>query len=295
MSIFDDVVGKVSSGMSSIASSASGMVNDRASALQEQISDFTLSSAGTALAERAIGQYAPSMSGAFSRAMAGDFAGAGLDALKQTEIGAKFNRLLSGDFLTSLLFGRMRNPLLGGITPTEARRILDEVQATPYARRNLFYIEVQNCYGMAAAWPRIGADRFNLFVTGVSLTPRVISGEGRQIGSGSFDALHGTERLELRITTLDDAHGTVKRWFQGLLDQVARKDGTFGVPADYLVKIRILHAAINDETMKLFGGYQNKFVVRPTQMDTELSRAENALQELQLSFSQFDTFMFDQT
>jgi hypothetical protein len=109
-----------------------------------------------------------------------------------------------------------------------------------------------------------------------------------------MDAVTACERADFRLTTLDDAYGQVKRWFNLRKDLIAKPDGSFGVPTDYLLKIRILHAAINDDVMQRYGGYEEWYIVRPVGIETELARGEDGLQELQLSFTQFDTFMFNQ-
>jgi hypothetical protein len=281
MSIFDDVTQRLTSQVTSKVNSL--------------VSGFSAAGAGRALLQNAVGRYLPQASGALNKALNGDYLGAGLDALRQTKIGQKIKQTLNGQLISDLLYKSNRNPLLGGITPYEAQQICAQVQATQYAKKNLFFVEILDFYPDAGGTQGQTSTLFNMFATNISIGPLTISGEGRAIGAAVMDVLHGTERTEMRITTYDDAYGSIKRWFQTRCELIARSDGTFGVPADYLVQVRILHAAVNDEVMSLYGGYEEKYVMRCGNLETELSRSEDGLQEIQMSFVQFDSFMFDQT
>ena len=110
------------------------------------------------------------------------------------------------------------------------------------------------------------------------------------IGSGSMDPLASSERTELRITTLDDSRGSIKRWFAGKAKQAVREDGTSGVPADYLVVIEVTHMATAPVDAK-DGRRKQRWLMRPASIQIELSRRAAELEELQMSFVQFDTFM----
>ncbi len=281
MSIFDEVTQRISSQVSS--------------AVDKAVSGFSLASAGRAAAMEAVGRFAPKEYSAVNKALSGDYLGAGIDALKQTALGSKLNGLLSGSLISDLLFQSNRNPLLGGITPAEAKRICAEVQATQYAKKNLFFLEIVDYFPDLGGTQGQTSSLFNMFATSVSVGPNTISGDNHAVGSANIDNVHGSERIELRVTTYDDAAGSIKQWFQTRADLIAHSDGTFGVPADYLVQVRILHAAINDDVMARYGGYEEKFIMRCGSLETELNRSEDGLQEVQLSFVQFDTFMFDQT
>ena len=110
------------------------------------------------------------------------------------------------------------------------------------------------------------------------------------IGSANLDHLTGSERTDLRLTTLDDDRGSITRWFAAKCDQTAHADGTFGLPADYLVTVDITQMAptnkgTDKERMKF------KFLMRPVAIEKELSRRSGELEEIQISFTQFDTFM----
>jgi hypothetical protein len=133
---------------------------------------------------------------------------------------------------------------------------------------------------------------FNLFATDLSYSPPSVASEGKNIGMAVVDMVSGTERAELRITTFDDARGTIRGWFNAKLARVAHADGTLGLPIEYLVKIDILQSATDEIGGALFGGFKDSYLVRPTSIEYELSRSEDGLQQLQMTFSQFDTFMF---
>jgi hypothetical protein len=281
---FDDITQRPGSGIGS--GGAGGLLGNAS------IGGLSLVGAGTSLLKNAVGKLAPAAAGPLSKALRGDFIGAGLEAFGETGIGKKINNALTSPFASDLLFEATANPLLGGITPFEARQIIQEVQSTNYAKKNLFYVEILDFYpGSGTAGKSSGL--FNLFSTSVSFGPCTAEGEAVNIGSAQMDNLHGSGRTELRITTLDDAYGSIQRWFETRFDGMAHNDGTFGVPADYLVQIRLLQAAVNDTVMQRFGGLQRKWVMRPGTLETEMNRGEDGLQEIQLSFTQFDTFMYN--
>lgn len=278
MSLFDEVTQRITSQVSTRISSAIGAFNP--------------ASASRALAMRAVGKLAPKAYDPLNRALNGDFVGAALSAFDQTKAGAKVNDFLRNPNVSGFLSEAMGNKLYGGVTLNEARQIYAEAQSTAYAHKNLFFLEIQD-YD-----PRVGAsggsNLFNMFATAVQIAPFNLSGAAKAIGSGQMDDFQGSERLELRVTTYDDAYGSIKRWFELRKMLAAHPDGTFGVPADYLVQVRILHSAINDQAMAQWGGYEQRFIMRCTSLETDLSRSEHGLQEIQLAFSQFDTFMFGQ-
>lgn len=127
---------------------------------------------------------------------------------------------------------------------------------------------------------------FNLFATAASYTPITMVGEKIAFGSAMMDRLTGTEAVELQITTMDDEVGTIKRWFEGKAKQAAHADGTFGVPGEYLIDISIFHAIPKPDDR----AYRFHAKMRPTTIQHDLGRSEQTMQELQMNFSQFDTF-----
>lgn len=168
-------------------------------------------------------------------------------------------------------------PLFGGVSAAEARAIMREYAGIKIASRKLYKIEVEG-----------GGKLFQLLTTDISYSPVTIPSERHQIGSVSIDSVKTTEHVELRLTVFDNKKGKIKRWFDKTAAKVAHSDGTVGLPVDYLVKIRILHAYFSDATNK--GGYENNYHMRPVSSEYELSREEGGPQKLNLVFTQFDTF-----
>lgn len=213
----------------------------------------------------AVNKYVP----AVRSLLQGDFSGA---------LGGVLDQLL-GPLLGSSLDGRPL-ALAGGITLGEARRIFEESANTEYAKKNLWHISATNISaGMA---PNI-----NLFATEVGYSPHTMTGEAVKIGSAWFNKADGAERVEMRITTYDDAQGSVKRWFEDLRLRKCHLDGTFGLPSEYLVSFTITHASILEGVAS---AYTNTYTMEPGTIEFELSRREDNLQELQMTFVQFDPF-----
>lgn len=212
-----------------------------------------------------VNKYVP----AIRSVLQGDFAGAAGSLLDQ----------LLGPMLGSSIEG---SPLAlsGGITLTEARRMFEESANTDYAQKNLWHISAVNVSsGMA---PNI-----NLFATEVGYSPHTMTGEAVKVGSAWFNKVDGAERVEMRITTYDDAQGSVKRWFEDLRMRKCRLDGTFGLPSDYLVIFTITHASILDGVAS---AYSDNYTMEPASIEFDLSRRDSNLQELQMVFVQFDPF-----
>lgn len=136
----------------------------------------------------------------------------------------------------------------------------------------------------------IATASFDLLAIDVSYGPSV-QGDHVQIGSTFMDRPLGRNPMELAITTMDDEAGTLKQWFQGKLDQVARPDGTFGYPSDYLVNIEIVHAIPSADVATAHLAYSKTLRLRPTSIQIEHSRRDQAVAELPMVFNQFDAFM----
>lgn len=172
------------------------------------------------------------------------------------------------------------NRLFGGMTPAGARTLL--VSAVPRARANLFLLEVKKPNSADGTF-----EDFNLLATSVEYEPFGLAGDKTGVGSAVFDLPTGSEPVELAITTHDDEKGTLKRWFAERCSEVMRPDGTFGVPYEYALEISVTHAfAIRHDA-----AYLDKGLFRPVRNGFSLNRAESAMQEIQLTFTQLDTFM----
>lgn len=174
-------------------------------------------------------------------------------------------------------------PLFGGLSPTEARTIFEESINTARARKNLFLIEVSSALSGDSSQP------FNMFVTDLDYAPFTLTGEKRKVGGATLDAVTGSDPMELRMTATDDKVGTLKRWFRDHQAAVSAEDGTVGVPGNYAVRIKIVHAFVTKDSNR--GGYEDIGNFRPANLELSLSRREDALAELQMTFTQLDTFM----
>lgn len=184
----------------------------------------------------------------------------------------------------------------GNSLSTLQQQTIDHIE-THYARKNLWYIEIEdeNPNTMTGGLIR----RLNQFAVDLNYTPWTIQSEDVQVGSLHMDGVTGSERTEIRLTTFDDARGLLQKWFYGKCGQISNGDGTFGVPRDYMLKFRIRKMAVSREewvhsnTQGLkFGkdsSWDDAFTVRPTSIEIDLSRRDQALQELQMTFTQMDT------
>lgn len=179
-------------------------------------------------------------------------------------------------------------PLWGGMTPDEFYQLFNQSAMTARAWKNLFFVSIEELTPSRES--PAGAGAINLLAVDVSFAPVTMPGEAIQIGGANMDSLTATDRVELRLTTFDDDRGTLKRWFIAKCDQAARLDGTFGLPADYLVIVTVAHmdptnAASSRDRMR------HRFLMRPSNIELELSRRGPELEELPMAFVQFDSFM----
>lgn len=179
-------------------------------------------------------------------------------------------------------------PVFGEMGSMDAlRRAFERSAMIEKSWKNLYYVEITE-FRRSQEAPG-GAGGFNDFVFDVSFAPFTMPGEQVFIGSQNMDSLSSSERVELRMTAFDDIRGSVARWFLAKCDQAVRQDGTFGVPAEYLVTVDLTHmATLGPEPASK--RLRHKFVMRPANIEVELSRRESGLQELQLSFVQWDSF-----
>lgn len=211
--------------------------------------------------------------------MNGNLLGAGAGLLN-TGIFDKTLGNLSG-VMKQAAYWNTSTPMFGGITPAEAKAIHQKSIATNFTKKNLFIIEVSSLlYGDIS-------DRFNLYASEVEYSPSTITGEKRKIGSATVDSVQSSEPIDLSITTLDDSSGFIKTWFNTHANETAHKDGTIGLPFMYAIRIKIVHGVIKQS----FFAYEDIGLYRPTNMSVSLTRREDGLEELTMTFSQLDTFM----
>ena len=185
--------------------------------------------------------------------------------------------------------------LLGGVTLDRARAMHEMIRDARLTRKNLWYVRVTDPNpptGGQAFGPGIAIGGvIDLLALEVSYSPFTLAGEKINIGAAVLDRMTGTEAVELSLTTMDDEAGTIKRWFEGKCLQAANPDGTFGLPAEYCVNIEIVHAVAASDVPMRTEPYKSMMTMRPQAIQFDLSRRESAMQELVLSFSEFDTFL----
>jgi hypothetical protein len=216
--------------------------------------------------------------GAVGDILRGDFDRAGLRLLDSGLL-REFLPGMDGVAAQARFFGTP-TPLMGGISPAEAKGIYEEMRGQKLCRKNLWLIEVDS--------PLLGdfSGRFNLFATELEYSPHTITGEKRKIGAAHADIVNSSDPVELRMTTMDDEDGFVKTWFAAHCQAAANRNGTVGVPAQYAIRIKVVHGFIRPGR-----GYEDLGYFRPANIDISLSRREDGLQELALSFVQLDTFV----
>jgi hypothetical protein len=244
-------------------------------------------------------------------------------------VGLASNTLLAGGVPTvqNVLDGPPVQ-LMGGVSLKRAKQIFDKARHTKYARKNLWYISIanvsplnlpfeaasslaglgQNLAGSFTSGDFFSVDTlataasmavpflnwsnfdFNLFATDVSYSPVQMNHSTVHIGGAAFSNLDGKELVEVRITTLDDERGSIKSWFRKKASLMVMPGGAVGLPITYLLKVRVTHAFIDDEVAGANSAYYDEFVMKPTSIDTDLNRREDGMQELHLTFTQFDNF-----
>ena len=102
-----------------------------------------------------------------------------------------------------------------------------------------------------------------------------------------MDKPSANSRTTVSMNVFDDAHGTIKRWAENKAHMIAASDGTFMPPAYYVFDVRIVFGTnIPDENY-----YEQIYTMRMQTMPHELSRNDKGLEELQMTFTQTDTFM----
>lgn len=210
-------------------------------------------------------------------------------------------RLVSNSAVLSTLFGlsggsirSVPTPLLGNVSLERVEEVQNLLHDIRMARKNLWYIRVtdQNPPATAGGIPAgVPLGLLDMLAVDVSYSPFTMAGEKINIGSAVLDRLTGTENVDLSLTVLDDEVGTIKRWFEGKCKQAANSDGTFGLPVEYCVNIEVVHAISTPEAAINGMPYTSKMLMRPQAIQFDMSRRDQAMQELQLNFTEFDTHL----
>lgn len=293
MSLFQDQAERIANkALNNAKSRAAAGVNARLSAAQETLRKGVGAEAQRVASglDAATGGLAERLTGTSLEGYAGQYA-AGLVDTAANRLRGKVNRAIRnfggrGFGGTPGTFWSTHSIIMGGVTPAEAKKIFDDVHGQVYARKNLWMIEVTSNlnYGEQNL-PQL----FNLFATEVSYSPCIMTGEAVKIGGANYDAVRGHEPSELSVTAYDDAQGTIKKWFAAHHHAASATDGTIAEPATYAIKIRIIHAAITDGTAR--NAFKVSGYFRPNNIECSLSRSDDGMEEVQMTFTQLDTFM----
>lgn len=282
-SIMGAINGGISSGINGLASSAANAMGG--SILANVVTGIGANMA-TKAAAKLVNKHIPPNAqralnlggGVIGDLMNGDFSAAGM-RLFDSGLLNKYLPGASGISSQAKYWGKP-TPLFGGISPEKARDLYQQMREHRFAKKNLFLLEVSS--------PLMGhITHFNLFATDVDYTPFSITGDKRKVGGATVDIVQGSEPVEMRITTMDDQNGTLKQWFSMHHAALAAQDGTVGLPGESAITIKIVHSYIEPTSL----GYEDKGLFRPASLEVGFSRREDALQELQMSFSQLDTFL----
>lgn len=179
-------------------------------------------------------------------------------------------------------------PLWGGVTLAMARKLFADAASESKAWKNLWHVSIKDL--LPSKESPAGPEKINLLAVDVSFAPFTMPGEAVPFGAAVLDKLAATDRVELRLTTFDDQAGSIKRWFYGKCDQAAKDDGTFGLPSQYLCEVQIMHMDLEGKASPK-DRMTHRWLMRPANIENELSRRAPELEELQMSFVQFDTCM----
>lgn len=175
--------------------------------------------------------------------------------------------------------------LIGGIPMSEVIEIYKEMQAINFSKANIWHIAIEDIRHSFFTFNNI-----NLFANDISYTPITITGEAVAIGSGSYDKITNAERVELKVTTKDDERGSVKRWLTEKCNIMCRKDGLFGLPIDYLMRVTVTHAFCSQVADGAAKAHRDQYIMRLSSLDYNKDRKNDALEDVTFSLTQFDTF-----
>lgn len=183
------------------------------------------------------------------------------------------------------------HPLLGGISLDYARELASDFRDRQLSQRGVFHLSIStepDYKGGSVDIPKT----FFLFATAVSYNAVDLASDRKNVGGARVDGVTGDEPTEMRITTMDDRQGTLKRWFHDLAAKVSNRDGTVGLPASYCVRIAVRHGYAFESVDGAGSAYQDAYLMRPASVEYDLDRsARSELQMIQFVFTEFDTFM----
>lgn len=182
---------------------------------------------------------------------------------------------------------RTNYALTGGIPLYKVREIYKQMRAESWSRQNLFHVSMVDISPTLSASKR---ETFNQFVVDVNYAPFTIIGEPTQVGSGNYDQITGSERVEMTVSMLDNQNGDVKKHLDNILLRMARPDGTFGLPIDYLQRVTVTHAFTDPDIKAAIDAKQDRYIMRFAGYQVNKDRTSQEVEQLEVNLVQFDTF-----
>lgn len=217
-----------------------------------------------------------------SKALRGDISGVAGDVINR-----KFGLTPAlGSFGSNIAPFGTAQQIIGGISIDEYRSVFEQANSTNYGKSNLWAISVVDLK------PQENSDfnYVNFFATSVQYSALDGTGNAQKANSGFFDVPENQMPTEFQITTLDDVEGSIKRWFQERFDRCYRPDGTHGIPIEYLMLVEVQHCVVSGGS----GGdkaYVSRRVCRVGRMDHNLDRRDDAMEEVNFTLVQHDSFI----
>lgn len=215
-------------------------------------------------------------------AMSGDWENAGMAGVQ----GGVFDNLIGGmsSDANQAAILRLRSPMMGGGSLSNVREVMERVLTGGHVHKNLFLLEVSSFSEGDFS------SLFNLMAVDVDYDPFNIAGDKQRVGGATVDRVNGQEAVEMRFTTFDNQAGELKKFWARHHAAAVSRDGTTGVPANYAIRIKLLHGVVEGGDAPS-SAYADEGLFRVQTMTVSNSRREPGLQELQMTFSQLDSFM----
>lgn len=209
------------------------------------------------------------------------------------------------------------HPYLGGMSLREAQENAVNAIAYKLVKRKYFNVtvadyseletvSVSGVEGQAVLLPRVVvtpySEPLHFLALEVNYSDQQVTGDKRRIGGAQSDSVTSREPVEVQIVTYDKPDGVIKKAMRAKSKGAVHPDGTVGVPADYAVVVVIEHAFVKsddvepnevpEEGAEPRRSYVDRYLMRIAGVDFGgLSRRDDGLQEITITFQQLDTFM----
>ncbi|HEX8590649.1 hypothetical protein [Pseudomonas sp.] len=171
--------------------------------------------------------------------------------------------------------------LMGGVSLAKAKQLWQSQYGLSFAKSNLWHLNITNV--------KTGiAPTVNLFAKGVQTTALSFGAESVEVGATSFAKPGNMAPKEYHVTTFDDLGGSIKGWAANLKLKMAPGDGTYGLPLSYLLRLTLTHGFIGTDAENSGGAHIDNAIVQLISAEYTNARDQDGLQEIELSFRQFD-------